>query len=94
MTFFGEGRKGASFEDGIEYALRLVLASPQFLVRAEREPATVRAGQTYRVSDLELASRLSFFLWSSIPDDELITVAVAGTAQPAGRASSSRFDGC
>ena len=78
MTFFGEGRKSASFEDGIEYALRLVLASPQFLVRAEREPATVRTGQTYRVSDLELASRLSFFLWSSIPDDELITIAAQG----------------
>ena len=84
MTFFGEGRKGATFEDGIEYALRLVLASPQFLVRAEREPATVRAGQTYRVSDIELASRLSFFLWSSIPDDELITVATQGRlSQPA-----------
>ena len=78
MTFFGEGRKGATFEDGIEYALRLTLASPQFLVRAEREPATVRAGQVYRISDLELASRLSFFLWSSIPDDELITVASQG----------------
>ena len=75
MTFFGEGRKGATFEDGIEYALRLVLASPQFLVRAERELATVRAGQAYRIADLELASRLSFFLWSSIPDDELITLA-------------------
>jgi hypothetical protein len=84
MTFFGEGRKGGSFEDGIEYALRLVLASPQFLVRAEREPATVRAGQSYRVSDLELASRLSFFLWSSIPDEELITVAAQGRlGQPA-----------
>jgi hypothetical protein len=75
MTFFGEGRKGATFEDGIEYALRLMLASPQFLVRAEREPAGIRAGQVYRISDLELASRLSFFLWSSIPDDELITAA-------------------
>jgi hypothetical protein len=78
MTFFDEGRKGATFDDGIEYALRLVLASPQFLVRAEREVATVRAGQPYRVTDLELASRLSFFLWSSIPDDELITVASQG----------------
>jgi hypothetical protein len=78
MTFFGEGRKGAAFEDGIEYALRLLLASPQFLVRAEREPAAIRAGQVYRISDLELASRLSFFLWSSIPDDELITAASQG----------------
>ena len=78
MTFFGEGRKSATFEDGIEYALRLMLASPQFLVRAEREPAAVRAGQVYRITDLELASRLSFFLWSSIPDDDLITVASQG----------------
>ena len=78
MTFFNDGRKGATFEDGIEYGLRFVLSSPQFLVRAEREPVTVRAGQAYRVTDLELASRLSFFLWSSIPDDELITVAAQG----------------
>jgi mono/diheme cytochrome c family protein len=78
MRFFEEGRKGATFDDGIEYALRLMLASPQFLVRVEREPASVRAGQSYRISDLELASRLSFFLWSSIPDDELITVAAEG----------------
>jgi mono/diheme cytochrome c family protein len=79
-SFFEQGRKDATFDDGIEYALRLLLASPQFLVRAEREPAvtTVRAGQTYRISDLELASRLSFFIWSSIPDDELITVASQG----------------
>ena len=87
MTFFGEGRKGASFEDGIEYALRLVLASPQFLVRAEREPldsARGKPGTGYRITDLELASRLSFFLWSSIPDEELITVASQGRlSQPA-----------
>jgi len=98
MTFFGEGRKGASFEDGIEYALRLVLASPQFLVRAEREPFDSAQGKPvnsargkatstrvgYRITDLELASRLSFFLWSSIPDDELITVATQGRlSQPA-----------
>jgi mono/diheme cytochrome c family protein len=78
MTFFNEGRKGATFEDGIEYSLRLLLSSPQFLVRAEREPVAVKAGQPYRVTDLELASRLSFFLWSSIPDEELITVAAQG----------------
>jgi hypothetical protein len=79
-NFFAEGRKDGTFDDGIEYALRLLLASPQFLVRAERQPpaATVRASQTYRITDLELASRLSFFLWSSIPDDELITVASQG----------------
>ncbi len=78
MTFFTEGRKGATFEDGIEYSLRLLLSSPQFIVRAEREPVAVKAGQPYRVTDLELASRLSFFLWSSIPDEELITVAAQG----------------
>jgi hypothetical protein len=84
MTFFTEGRAQATFEDGIEYALRLMLASPQFLVRAEREPAAVRAGETYRITDLELASRLSFFLWSSVPDDELISVATQGRLrQPA-----------
>jgi hypothetical protein len=84
LSFFDEGYKSGTFDDGIELGLRLVLASPQFLVRAEREPATVRAGQTYRISDLELASRLSFFLWSSIPDDELITAATQGRlSQPA-----------
>src|SRR5206468_5825922 len=75
LSFFENGRKEGGFDDGIELALRLLLASPQFLVRAEREPATVRPGQAYSVSDLELASRLSFFLWSSIADDELIGVA-------------------
>ncbi len=78
MTFFYEGRPTGTFEDGIELAIRRLLASPKFLVRAEKEPANVRAGETYRISDLELASRLSFFLWSSIPDDELITVASQG----------------
>jgi hypothetical protein len=78
MGFFTEGRTGSAFEDGIEYGLRFLLSSPQFLVRAEREAVSVRAGQAYRVTDLELASRLSFFLWSSIPDDELITVAAQG----------------
>ncbi len=56
-------------------ALQRVLADPEFVFRKETEPENVRAGQKYRISDLELASRLSFFLWSSIPDDELITVA-------------------
>ena len=77
MTFFLEGRR-TGFEDGIELALRRILASPQFLVRAEREPASIPAGRPYRITDLELASRLSFFLWSSIPDDSLIAVASQG----------------
>src|SRR5262245_10569518 len=76
LSFFENGRKAGGFDDGIELALRLLLASPQFLVRGEREPSAVRPGQAYAISDLELASRLSFFLWSSFPDDELIGVAV------------------
>jgi cytochrome c551/c552 len=78
MTFYQEGRAAGTFEDGIELALRRLLASPTFLVRAEKEPARVTDGHAYRISDLELASRLSFFLWSSIPDDELIAVAAQG----------------
>jgi cytochrome c5 len=78
MAFYEEGRKAGVFEDGIELALRRLLASPQFLVRAEKEPSAVPAGRTYRITDLELASRLSFFLWSSIPDDELINLASQG----------------
>jgi mono/diheme cytochrome c family protein len=78
MTFYEEGRRDGTFEDGIELALRRLLASPQFLVRAEKEPASLPPGRAYRISDLELASRLSFFLWSSIPDDLLITMASQG----------------
>jgi hypothetical protein len=75
LSFYENGRRDGNFDDGIELALRLLLASPQFLLRAEHEPADVRAGQAYAISDLELASRLSFFLWSSIPDVELIRLA-------------------
>jgi hypothetical protein len=78
MPFYDEGRKTGTFEDGIELALRRLLASPQFLVRGEREPAGVAPGQPYRITDVELASRLSFFIWSSIPDDELIAAAGQG----------------
>jgi cytochrome c5 len=78
MGFYEEGRKLGRFEDGIELALRRLLASPQFLVRAEREPANMVSGKPYRITDLELASRLSFFLWSSIPDDQLINLATQG----------------
>ena len=73
--FYQEGRSEGTFQDGIELALRRILTSPQFLIRAEREPFNIVPGQPYRITDLELASRLSFLLWSSIPDDELITVA-------------------
>ena len=77
LGFYEMGREEGSFEDGIEFALRRMLASPQFLVRVEREPADIEAGRAYQISDLELASRLSFFLWSSLPDDELIGLAAA-----------------
>ena len=75
LTFFDRGRAGGSFDTGIEMALRRLLVSPEFLFRVERDPEGVAAGETYRVSGLELASRLSFFLWSSVPDDELLDVA-------------------
>ncbi|MEO5924175.1 MAG: DUF1592 domain-containing protein [Bryobacteraceae bacterium] len=73
--FYQEGRREGTFQDGIELALRRILTSPQFLVRTEREPENVKTGQSYRITDLELASRLSFLLWSSIPDEKLIEVA-------------------
>ena len=73
--FYQEGRREGTFQDGIELALRRILTSPQFLVRAEREPDNIRVGEPHRITDLELASRLSFLLWSSIPDDALIDVA-------------------
>ena len=78
LGFFDEGRQEAGFDAGIEMALRWLLASPEFVLRVERDPAGVVAGASYAVSDLELASRLSFFLWSSIPDDELLDLAAAG----------------
>ena len=77
LGFYDAGRAEGTFEDGIEFALRRMLASPQFLARVEREPDSVAPGNSYEISDLELASRLSFFLWSSIPDDELIGLAAA-----------------
>jgi hypothetical protein len=79
MPFFAEGRDAGSFETGIQLALERLLVSPQFLFRIEREPDGAGAGTAYRVSDLELASRLSFFIWSSLPDDELLDAAVRGT---------------
>jgi hypothetical protein len=79
MTFYRAGRAEDGFESGIQQGLRRILASPKFLFRIERESAAARAGQPYRVSDVDLASRLSFFLWSSIPDEELLAVAATGT---------------
>jgi hypothetical protein len=80
LGFFQRGRnEGGDFDAGVEMALRRVLSDPEFIFRREVEPANVAPGGTYRISDLELASRLSFFIWSSIPDDELLRVAQAGT---------------
>jgi mono/diheme cytochrome c family protein len=78
MASYREGRKEGGFESGVEVGLRRLLVSPEFLFRVERDPAKAVAGTNYRINDLELASRLSFFLWSSLPDDELIDLAVKG----------------
>ncbi len=78
IDFYREGSRDGGFEAGIELALRFVLASPQFIFRLEAEPAAVEAGAVYPLADLELASRLSFFLWSSIPDEELLAAAEGG----------------
>jgi mono/diheme cytochrome c family protein len=69
------GRANGSFDDGVEWALEAILSSPKFLFRIERDPSNGKSGTPYRVSDLELASRLSFFIWSSIPDDALVDLA-------------------
>ena len=79
LEFYEQGRAEGGFEAGVELGLRRLLASPDFLFRVAREPDGAAPGTPYRVPDLELASRLSFFLWSSIPDDELLDLAEAGT---------------
>ncbi len=78
MDFYTQGRTGGDFESGIQRALARVLVAPRFIYRAEEEPQRLAAGASYRVSDIDLASRLSFFLWSSIPDDELLDLAAKG----------------
>ena len=78
LAFYRKGRAAGDFDAGIATALSAVLSNPAFLFRVESDPKTVPPGGVYRVSDLDLASRLSFFLWSSIPDDELLDVAVRG----------------
>jgi mono/diheme cytochrome c family protein len=79
LAFYRTGRSEGGFDAGIQRGLRRILASPRFLFRIEHEPSTAGAGQAYRVSDLDLASRLSFFLWSSIPDEPLLDAAIKGT---------------
>jgi len=78
MEFYRKTRAEEGFEAGIETALSAVLSSPEFLFRVEQDPAGVPSHTAYRLGDLELASRLSFFLWSSIPDDELLDTAIRG----------------
>ena len=78
LGLYRDGAARGGFEAGIELAVRGILVSPRFLFRFEDQPASVEPGTPYPISDLELASRLSFFLWSSIPDDELLDLAVAG----------------
>lgn len=78
LAVFDEGRNRGGFEAGIEFALRRVLVSPDFLFRFERDPTDFPSATPYELSDVELASRLSFFLWSTIPDEELLSVAVEG----------------
>ena len=76
--FYRAGRREGGFEAGIQRALEMILVDPEFLFRFERDPEGVAPATAYRLSDVELASRLSFFLWGSIPDDELLDVAAAG----------------
>ena len=84
MEFYAESRKGADFEAGIRGALPRILASPSFIFRTEQDQAAAAVGGAYRITDLELASRLSFFLWSSIPDDELLNLAAANRLRSGG----------
>jgi hypothetical protein len=78
LSFYQSARNKKNFEAGIENALRLILTNPKFLFRTETDPAGAAPGSMHPISDLELASRLSFFLWSTIPDDQLITIASQG----------------
>ncbi len=79
MGFYQRGRQaGGSFDKGIETALRAMLVSPNFLFREERDPAGAKPGSVYKLNDYEVASRLSYFLWSSMPDDELLDLAQKG----------------
>ncbi len=78
MRFYQQGRAQGDFESGIRLALQAMLANPRFVFRMEQAPLALRPGQTYRISDIDLASRLSFFLWGTVPDDELVTAATTG----------------
>ena len=83
LHFYHAGRRDGSFETGIRRALERILVGPEFLFRVERTPTTATPGAVYRISDIELASQLSFFLWSSLPDDRLLDLAARGELQDA-----------
>src|SRR5207237_5792826 len=78
LRIYPEGRAARDFDAGIERGLEALLSSPKFLLRIEREPAGAGDAAAYRLSDVELASRLSFFLWRGIPDEELVDAAARG----------------
>jgi hypothetical protein len=78
VSYFSQAKGNGTFQDGIQFGLRRILASPSFVFRPEAEPASLAAGTRYRITDLELATRLSFFFWSSLPDEPLMRAARAG----------------
>ena len=85
LSFYDSGRKeGESFDGGIQFALERMLVDPDFLLRVYRDPSKSNGAAAYRLSDLDLASRLSFFLWSSVPDDHLLTLAERGELTKSG----------
>jgi hypothetical protein len=78
IALYRQGADSRGFEEGVRSALLKILVSPEFIFRLEFDPPDAAPGSVHRISDVELASRLSFFLWSSIPDDELLAVAERG----------------
>ena len=84
LAFFGDGAAEGGFDAGLTLAIKRLLVAPEFLFRVEQDPAGIAPGTVYALSDLSLASRLSFFLWSSIPDDELLALAEAGRLREPG----------
>jgi hypothetical protein len=78
MSFYESAGTDQGFEVGVRTGIQAILASPSFIFRLEREPSGLRPGESYRLSDLDLATRLSFFLWATGPDDELLTIAAEG----------------
>ena len=81
MDFYRRGEEDGGFDRGVRWAVQTLLAKPEFIFRFEKKPAEALPGQSYRIADLELASRLAYFLWSSIPDEELVRIASEGKLQ-------------